>query len=286
MSKSIEALLAEVESRLLDMAPEALGSEPSLRAVNEQALAAGGGRKRARITLQVSMDLGLSPADAVCLASVVEALHQASLVHDDLQDKDAERRGQPAVWSVHGDAVAICLGDALIANSFAQLSHLSNPLWIGTLLTHVSQAVSNMSAGQALDCTQPNLDDFSVYLQVTANKSGSLLSLPLVLPMVCAGVDQALIDSAWRAARAIGIGYQLADDWVDREQDRGQHLNGYWVLFNECGSDAAVELASQFNHQILSALRDSNGCPRAVKLAIAHLAGWLRGRFPELSEAA
>ena len=74
----------------------ALADEPSLNSINRQALAAGGGRKRAALTLDPVIGLGLSQADGVCLASAVET-YQASLVHDDLQDQDAQRRGQQAV---------------------------------------------------------------------------------------------------------------------------------------------------------------------------------------------
>ena len=286
MNSPSTTLLPQVEQQLNSLAPMALADEPSLNSINRQALAAGGGRKRAALTLDLSIGLGLSQADAVCLASAVETLHQASLVHDDLQDQDAQRRGQQAVWSEHGGAVAICLGDALIAEAFEQLSEFSNPTVLPALIRAASRAVSTMSAGQALDCTRINGVSYATYEQVIRQKSGPLLALPFVLPMICAGTDADAIERVQKAAESIGIGYQLADDWEDRMQDHNKHLNGFWVLTEEHGQLADMELAKAFNQHVANALALGAEGPAPVQKAIVGLAQWLRERFPELSEAA
>ena len=286
MNSPSTTLLPQVEQQLNSLAPMALADEPSLNSINRQALAAGGGRKRAALTLDLSIGLGLSQADAVCLASAVETLHQASLVHDDLQDQDAQRRGQQAVWSEHGGAVAICLGDALIAEAFEQLSKYSNPTFVPALIRAASRAVSTMSAGQALDCTRINGVSYSTYEQVIRQKSGPLLALPFVLPMICTGCRIGSVERAQLAAESIGIGYQLADDWEDRAQDHNKHLNGYWVLAEEYGQLAEQELAKVFNDHVENALALGQSGPAPVQTAIAGLVQWLRQRFPELGEAA
>ena len=286
MNSPSTTLLPQVEQQLNSLAPMALADEPSLNSINRQALAAGGGRKRAALTLDLSIGLGLSQADAVCLASAVETLHQASLVHDDLQDQDTQRRGQQAVWSEHGGAVAICLGDALIAEAFEQLSEYSNPIVLPALIRAASRAVSTMSAGQALDCTRINGVSYSTYEQVIRQKSGPLLALPFVLPMICTGCRIGSVERAQLAAESIGIGYQLADDWEDRAQDHNKHLNGYWVLADEHGQLAERELAKVFNDHVENALALGQSGPAPVQKAIAGLVQWLRQRFPELGEAA
>lgn len=75
---------------------------------------AGGGRTRARLGLKAADALLLAPRTAIALAAAAELLHNASLIHDDLQDRSATRRGAPALWVSCSEETAICAGDLLI----------------------------------------------------------------------------------------------------------------------------------------------------------------------------
>ncbi|MCA9571733.1 MAG: polyprenyl synthetase family protein, partial [Myxococcales bacterium] len=98
-----------VESLLLDLATgerfERLG------VIAREHLATGGKRLRARLALATMQALGGDRREAVPWAAAAEMLHNATLVHDDLQDGDAVRRGHPAVWARHGANQAINVGD-------------------------------------------------------------------------------------------------------------------------------------------------------------------------------
>ena len=77
--------------------------------------------------MHAGLALGLSEPDVLCLAASAELLHNASLVHDDLQDQDGMRRGAPAVWKKYGSNVAICTGDLMLSAAYAALSVILVP---------------------------------------------------------------------------------------------------------------------------------------------------------------
>ena len=98
-------LLAMVESRMIDLAGDR-ARDPGARMVREH-LDTGGKRLRARLAIAACQALGGRAEDAIDWAAAVELLHNASLVHDDIQDGDRTRRGKPALWARYGPAQAI-----------------------------------------------------------------------------------------------------------------------------------------------------------------------------------
>ncbi|MEC5218717.1 geranylgeranyl pyrophosphate synthase [Actimicrobium sp. GrIS 1.19] len=185
-------------------------------------LHAGGSRIRARLALDAAFHLGLSARDAVAIASACELLHNASLVHDDLQDRDVQRRGADAVWKIYGEATAICTGDLLLSAAYAALADMDRSTCLQQMLSLVHARTAAAIRGQAADVShriRPILD-VSTYLQIVAGKSGALLSLPLELALIAAGQGQ-WADKACEAAEAFAIGYQIADDLDDLEKDAG-----------------------------------------------------------------
>ena len=84
-------------------------------------LGAGGKRLRARLAIAACQALGGRAEDAIDWAAAVELLHNASLVHDDIQDGDRTRRGKPALWARYGPAQAINTGDVLLMLPFRAL---------------------------------------------------------------------------------------------------------------------------------------------------------------------
>lgn len=178
---------------------------------------AGGSRVRARLALEAGNALGLDARTSVMLAAGCELLHNASLIHDDLQDRDPLRRDAPAIWAAHGENTAICAGDLMLSAAYAALAQ-TGPM-AGRLITHAHHRVAHVIAGQCDDlrlggsCVDPD-----VYEQVAAAKSGPLLALPLELSLIVAGRDD-LVDWAKRAATLFAIAYQMLDDICDAARD-------------------------------------------------------------------
>jgi geranylgeranyl diphosphate synthase, type I len=193
-------------------------------------LAAGGSRIRARLALHAAHALGLPRRETIAIAAACELLHNASLVHDDLQDRDALRRGQEAVWRRHGDAIAICTGDLLLSAAYGALADTG--VAAAALITRMHRRVGAVIRGQCDDVALQSgtLQSLAVYEQVASGKSAPLLILPLELTLALAGRDNS-IAVAEEAGSLFAVGYQAADDLDDVTQDAlNEELNIVAVL--------------------------------------------------------
>jgi len=181
-------------------------------------LEAGGFRMRARLALHACCALAVPSDAATAIAAACELLHNASLVHDDLQDRDAERRGRQAVWRSYGDEIAICAGDLLLSAAYASLVGAGQASAALTMAMHAR--ISAVIHGQVADLALQggDLACIETYRKVAAAKSGPLLILPLDLALRVSGRVDA-IDLAESAGTLFAIGYQMADDLDDVEKD-------------------------------------------------------------------
>jgi geranylgeranyl diphosphate synthase type I len=113
--------MERVEELMNDLATG--DSQHRITVMVQDHLASGGKRLRASLALCATRALGGSPCAGVAWAAACEMLHNASLVHDDLQDGDTLRRGQPTVWSRYGAAQAVNVGDLMLMLPFLALEH-------------------------------------------------------------------------------------------------------------------------------------------------------------------
>jgi geranylgeranyl pyrophosphate synthase len=187
-------------------------------------LGSGGQRVRGMLALHAGNCLGLTPKDSLALATACELLHNASLVHDDLHDRDTQRRGQSSVWCKFGEEIAICTGDLLLSASYLALSHFDSVARLPALFTLMHRRISSAIRGQCADLKQPmhrvaTIDDF---MNIALTKSGALLSLPTELALLAAGESQVL-SQARQAAESFSIAYQIYDDLLDVERDAARN---------------------------------------------------------------
>ncbi len=269
-----DSLLPEVENTMADLLAPSAGLNPSTahKAANYH-IASGGQRIRARLALHVALSMKLSAHDAVAVASVVELIHNASLVHDDIHDKALERRGQKAVWAIYGHNVAICAGDLLLSAGYAALTSMSDVTKLPKLLTLVHTCVSTLVHGQCSEhsatAITPSFDD---YKAVASAKSGALLRLPFELVFTAA--DRAdCIEPAVAAANAFAVGYQILDDLADVESDsnRGEAAtcaNAVLVLRANGAGDKAEQVAFEAAMAHLSSAT-------AIAGSLPHASGFL-----------
>lgn len=189
-------------------------------------LGVGGHRVRAKLALEAARVLGLSTADAVTIASAVELLHNASLVHDDIQDRDNTRRGQKTVWVEFGVNTAICTGDLLLSAAYAALCKIEKSQALPAMILLVHERTAIAIDGQCADlkasphAANDTASAIANYQQIAVAKSGALLCLPIELALLACGQDRYLPD-ARHAAEAFSIGYQIVDDLNDVQNDTG-----------------------------------------------------------------
>jgi geranylgeranyl diphosphate synthase type II len=206
-------------------------------------LSAGGSRTRAKICIHACNNMGLSEHNTVCAASAIELLHNASLVHDDLQDGDESRRGQPTVWKKFGKARAICTGDAMINAAYAAIGDIDDPIIMQPVLREVTQAVAETIAGQSQDLDKSIALDSKAYEHIAAQKSGPLFRLGLSLPMIMAGRSD-LLGSVNYIAAKFAIAYQIHDDIGDWESDKlANTMNIVSILAEQSDIDEAIFIA-------------------------------------------
>lgn len=183
-------------------------------------LSTGGHRIRAALALHAGEFLGLTHKDTHTLAVACELLHNASLIHDDLHDRDTQRRAEPSVWHKFGDEAAVCAGDLLLSASYLALSQLVDVAQMPKLFALMHSSIANTIRGQCADLSRSKdrvvtIDDFK---NIAMCKSGALLSLPTELALLAANEDLSL-PRAREAALAFAIAYQIHDDLIDVQED-------------------------------------------------------------------
>jgi geranylgeranyl diphosphate synthase type I len=173
---------------------------------------------RARLALNAGLSLGLSESVSIAIAASCELIHNASLLHDDIQDGDTQRRGKEAAWSRFDTSTAMCAGTLMLSAAFDTINSIKP--YSPTLFTHLHQRTADLICGQTLDLSyaaQPvNLEG---YLNIASLKSGSLLALPLELVMIASNHNNALSD-ATHAGQSFAVAYQIADDLNDVHDDQ------------------------------------------------------------------
>lgn len=251
---------------------------------------ASGQQFRARLAWGAARSLDLDDRTGMALACCCEWLHDASLIHDDIQDGDRVRRDRPALWIATGLGPAICLGDALISAAYSVLreTEISTDR-LKSLMGLVEDAIRNTVTGQLedLEARQTPIGVLTAYESIAAAKAGPLLSLPLTLAIAAGGpLDEQknLIASARSAMTDLGVAYQLLDDLRDWRKDRrtdGQHLaNAVLIeLQHLASSEAAAQVSERARQRLAAAERCALGLPVGLNGLVAWLAAEIAGQL-------
>jgi geranylgeranyl pyrophosphate synthase len=209
------ALLARLEDRLVEIAAFA----PPLADAAVATIRAGGKRLRPLLVL-IAADLdGEGPAadGALRAATAVELIHSATLVHDDVLDGAALRRGQPTVVATAGRRMATATGDLLFARAFAELTLNGDPEQV-RVLSRASTALAQGELMQREDAWNPQIP-VERYLRRCELKTGRLFEAACELGALQG--DGARTELAAFGLR-IGLAFQLLDDVLDVEQPAEQ----------------------------------------------------------------
>ncbi|MCX4095778.1 polyprenyl synthetase family protein [Nocardia sp. alder85J] len=181
----------------------------------------GGKSLRPQLTLLAARAAG-NDEGAIPGAVAVELVHNFSLLHDDVMDRDRVRRHRPTVWALWGDATAVLAGDALL--SLAHEILIDSPSPNATEASRVlAVATRELIRGQAQDMSFELRDDVTVAECVTMaeGKTGALIMASAVVGALLAGAHADVVRAVETYGRNIGIGFQLADDllgiWGDPE---------------------------------------------------------------------
>jgi heptaprenyl diphosphate synthase len=209
LGRSLAGGLGRVESAL---ATAVTAEHPFVREAARHLMAAGGKRFRPMLAL-LAAQLGDPDAPEVVQAAVVcELTHLATLYHDDVMDEAVVRRGAPSANSRWSNSIAILTGDFLFARASDILADL------GPEAVRIqAQTFERLVTGQIRETVgpQPGEDPVDHYLQVLAEKTGSLVATSARFGASFAGVEEPLVQALTCFGEEVGVAFQLSDDLLD-----------------------------------------------------------------------
>ncbi|SNS15643.1 polyprenyl synthetase family protein [Tropicimonas sediminicola] len=190
---------------------------PRIPEVTAHLVEAGGKRLRPMLTLAAARMCGYSGENHVKLAATVEFIHTATLLHDDVVDESAQRRGRPTANLLWDNKSSVLVGDYLFARSF-QLMVETDSLRVMDILADASATIAE---GEVLQLTaaQNLATDENVYLQVIRGKTAALFAAACEVGGVTAGVEEEKIAALRAYGDALGISFQIVDDLLDYDGD-------------------------------------------------------------------
>jgi octaprenyl-diphosphate synthase len=221
-----EAPPVPVEVRLLDDEMREVDSVIRRRLHSDVALidqiaqyiiGAGGKRIRPRLVLLFSRALGFEGAARFELAAIVEFIHTATLLHDDVVDESALRRGRETANALFGNAASVLVGDFLYSRAFQMMVSL-NRMRVLDVLADATNVIAEGEVLQLMNMHDPDLA-VSDYLRVIRFKTAKLFEASARLGAVLAGADSALEEQCAAYGRSLGTAFQLVDDLLDYEGD-------------------------------------------------------------------
>jgi octaprenyl-diphosphate synthase len=188
--------------------------EPEIREMADYCIDTSGKRIRPALIFLSGCNGDLAPTpDLVKAAAVVELVHLATLVHDDMMDEAAVRRNRKTAAKAYGPVAAVLLGDAL----FAHALHLASQFPTTEVCHAVSMSTRRVCAGEIVQTlrrgtTEVSFDD---YYRVIDLKTAELFRVSCQLGSSLAGFDKGLVEASAAFGRHLGIAYQIYDDLAD-----------------------------------------------------------------------
>ena len=164
---------------------------------------------RSKLILKIA---GISQ-ESIKLCAVVEMIHAASLLHDDVIDDADTRRGQPSVNALYDNKTSIMFGDILYSRAFTELSQMDK-----RVAYTISNAVTLLSIGEMIDVDLTNSfnTSYDLYLDMIYKKTASLIEASAKAAAIIAGLDE---EKYALYGKNLGLAFQMVDDILDITQD-------------------------------------------------------------------
>lgn len=202
---------------------------PLISQIGEYIINAGGKRIRPMLAVLFAKAHGYQenghPNSTHYLAAVIEFIHTATLLHDDVVDESSLRRGRKTANALFGNAASVLVGDFLYTRSFQMMVELKNRR-IMDILAEATNIIAEGEVLQLLNMHNPDVTE-ERYLQVIRSKTAKLFEAATGLGALIAGADEQAIADAEEYGRSLGTAFQLIDDVLDysgNAQDIGKNV--------------------------------------------------------------
>jgi octaprenyl-diphosphate synthase len=225
IERALEPIREDLEKVDLEFRKNLQSDVSIISAIGEYVLSSGGKRFRPILLILSARVCGYQGDRHIPLASLVEFIHTATLLHDDVVDKAEIRRGSASANSKWGNEASVLVGDFLFTKSFSLLVEKGN--W--EIFQVLSRATTLMAEGELEELIRT--DDISLteegYLSIIARKTASLISAASQVGAILADVPEEKKMALSRFGTDVGIAFQLMDDTLDytsREEEFGKEI--------------------------------------------------------------
>jgi len=181
--------------------------------IAEYIISAGGKRIRPVLVLLVANAFQYQGKHHHELAAIVEFIHTATLLHDDVVDESSMRRGRKTANALFGNAASVLVGDFLYSRAFQMMVSI-NSMQIMQILADATNVIAEGEVLQLLNMHDPDVTE-ERYLQVIRSKTAKLFEAAAEIGALIAGANQAEIEAAGEYGRSLGTAFQLIDDVLD-----------------------------------------------------------------------
>ena len=181
--------------------------------VGHYIVGSGGKRLRPVIVLLAANALGYSGKHHIDLAAIVEFIHTATLLHDDVVDGSEQRRSRDTANAVWGNAASVLVGDFLYSRSFEMMVEVDD-MRVMNILSTATNKIAEGEVLQLLNCHDPEVDE-ARYREVILRKTATLFEAGTRLAGVITDADQTIDDALAAYGRHLGTAFQMIDDALD-----------------------------------------------------------------------
>lgn len=195
-------------------------SVPLIGQISQYIIAAGGKRLRPALLLMVSNALGEQRPTKHTLAAVVELIHTATLLHDDVVDESTLRRGRPTANESFGNPASVLVGDFLHTRSFQMMVEAGN-MRILQVLSDATNVIAEGEVQQLINTHDASLDEAG-YLHVIRSKTAKLFEASTQIAAILAGANATIEAACATYGQALGTAFQIIDDVLDYDGDAAE----------------------------------------------------------------
>jgi octaprenyl-diphosphate synthase len=177
----------------------------------------GGKRLRPVLVLLGSRAFGYSGSAHIRLAAIIEFIHTATLLHDDVVDASELRRGHTTANTIWGNEASVLVGDFLYSRAFEMMVEVGS-MRVMEILAHTTNTIAKGEVMQLLNCHDPETTE-ERYIEVIRNKTAKLFQAAAQLAAVISGQNQQIEEDMAAYGMHLGTAFQLVDDALDYGRD-------------------------------------------------------------------
>jgi len=216
--KAIQQLMAPAMNQVDKEILQELNSDVVLiNQIGFHIVNSGGKRLRPMLVALSACALGYEGKEHTTLAAVIEFIHTATLLHDDVVDESDMRRGDETANAIWGNAASVLVGDFLYSRSFEMMVSVNN-MRVMDILSHTTNAIAEGEVLQLLNINNPDTNE-AQYLEVIRRKTAKLFEAGTRLGAVLANKDESIENALSAYGLHLGNAFQIMDDMLDYTAD-------------------------------------------------------------------